>query len=125
MSASSLNPTPIINIAIKALALPIIPAKEVIGVGIGIRVKHSMGIMIYSIKGMDLSSVRITRLIEKRPPSFTIIAILNAVPRQIKPFPISNKHVVITPIGPKKLCTKGSAKQPILYPGRFRISKAR
>ena len=50
---------------------------------------------------------------------------LYAPPRQIKEFPESNRLVATIPAGPRKLCTNGIVKFPILYPLIFKIENAR
>ena len=46
-------------------------------------------------------------------------------PKQINAFPTSKILVAITPAGPRKLCTKGSVKFPMLKPGTQSTYKAR
>jgi hypothetical protein len=47
-----------------------------------------------------------------------------APPKHTNAFPTSNRLVVMTPTGPRKLCTNGIVKFPILYPGRFSTPNA-
>ena len=49
------------------------------------------------------------------PSPFTIQAIAYVPPVHIIEFPVSKRLVTPTPSAPKKLCTNGRVKQPILY----------
>ena len=60
LSPFSLNPTPIISMAINAFAFPITPVNEVMGAGSPTWRSDSTVIIRYASKGMDLSSVFIT-----------------------------------------------------------------
>ena len=79
----------------------------------------------YVINGTERRSALTILLKENEEPFLIAEAIPKEPPRQMNALPTSNKLVETTPIGPRKPCIKGSAKTPMLYPGRFRTSKAR
>ena len=76
------------------------------------------------MNGTDVPSDLSSRLVEKPPPSFTMLATLYPPPRQITALPVSKMLTATTPIGPRKLWANGMTNVPMLYPARLSMANA-